>query len=86
MASQFCGRTRREFLWQAGGGFGATALSGILPTSFFRGQSLAAEGTTPFRNPLASRPPHFTRAANPSYFCLCMVDLVRSTHLIISPK
>ncbi|MBM4005221.1 MAG: DUF1501 domain-containing protein [Planctomycetes bacterium] len=60
MASQFCGRTRREFLWQAGGGFGATALSGILPTSFFRGQSLAAEGTTPFRNPLASRPPHFT--------------------------
>lgn len=26
----FCGRTRREFLWQTGGGFGAVALSGLL--------------------------------------------------------
>ena len=23
----FCGRTRREFIWQTGGGFGAAALA-----------------------------------------------------------
>jgi hypothetical protein len=68
MASQFCGRTRREFLWQAGAGFGATALSGILPASFFGGQSLAADGATPFRNPLASRPPHFAPQAKSVIF------------------
>ena len=28
--SQFCGRTRREFLWETGGGFTATALAGML--------------------------------------------------------
>ena len=25
----FCGRTRREFLWEIGGGFGSVALSGF---------------------------------------------------------
>ena len=29
--SQFCGRTRREFLWQSGAGFAGTALAGLLP-------------------------------------------------------
>ena len=28
--NQFCGRTRREFLWQTGGGFTATALAGAV--------------------------------------------------------
>ena len=28
--SNFCGRTRREFLWQLGGGFGSVALAGML--------------------------------------------------------
>ncbi len=31
----FCGRTRREFLWQLGTGFGAVALSGMLGDAFF---------------------------------------------------
>ncbi|QEG35651.1 DUF1501 domain-containing protein [Bythopirellula goksoeyrii] len=31
----FCGRTRREFLWQAGAGFGATALAGLLSKDGF---------------------------------------------------
>jgi len=29
----FCGRTRRELLWEAGNGFGAVALSGLLGSS-----------------------------------------------------
>ena len=27
--SQFCGRTRREFLWEAGAGFGAVGLAEV---------------------------------------------------------
>jgi hypothetical protein len=45
--SQFCGRTRREFLWQIGGGFGAVALTGMLSTN----------GFADFTNPLAPRKP-----------------------------
>ena len=30
----FCGRTRREFLWQAGGAFTGLALSGLLDQGF----------------------------------------------------
>jgi hypothetical protein len=30
---QFCGRTRRETLWQLGGGFGSVALAGMLPAA-----------------------------------------------------
>lgn len=45
--SQFCGRTRREFLWQIGGGFGAVALTGMLPADSF----------ADFANPLAPRKP-----------------------------
>lgn len=57
-ASQFCGRTRREFLWQAGGGFGAVALAGMLGTDFFARQAVAADDSTPFINPLAPKKPH----------------------------
>ena len=31
----FCGRTRREFVWQAGAGFGAVALSSLLDQDRF---------------------------------------------------
>ena len=50
---QFCGRTRREFLWETGGGFTATALAGMLGDGFFANQSLAADGATKFENPLS---------------------------------
>ena len=30
MRGSFCGRTRREFLWEIGGGFGSVALTGLL--------------------------------------------------------
>jgi hypothetical protein len=53
----FCGRTRREFLWQLGGGFGAVALLGLLDDRFFASQSVAADRVSPFVNPLAPKKP-----------------------------
>ncbi|MBL9085330.1 MAG: hypothetical protein JNL96_27330, partial [Planctomycetaceae bacterium] len=58
---QFCGRTRREFLWQTGGGFGAAALTGMLGADGFfdsrvKGSEAKAAGhamPTTFVNPLA---------------------------------
>jgi hypothetical protein len=59
----FCGRTRREFLWQTGGGFTALPLVSLLSQDgFFSATSQAAERTESaqgFRNPLAPREPHF---------------------------
>jgi hypothetical protein len=55
---EFCGRTRREFLWQAGCGFGAVALSGLLDDRFFAAQAVAADGVTRYADPLAPKPPH----------------------------
>jgi hypothetical protein len=54
----FCGRTRREFLWQSGGGFASVALSAMLGDDFFAAQSRAADGVSKFVNPLAPKKPH----------------------------
>ena len=54
----FCGRTRREFLWQAGGGFAGVALAGLLGDDFFRSQVVAADGVTKLANPLAPKQPY----------------------------
>ena len=55
----FCRRTRREFLWQTGGGFGAAALASMLSADGFLGsQALGADGKTEFINPLAPKIPH----------------------------
>ena len=59
----FCGRTRREFLWESGAGFGATALAGMLGDTFFQQQAVAADGATPYQSPLAPKPPHFAPKA-----------------------
>jgi len=64
----FCGRTRREFLWESGGGFGAVALSSMLGSDFFAGQSVAADGVSAFQNPLAPKPPHFAAKARSVIF------------------
>jgi hypothetical protein len=64
----FCGRTRREFLWDAGAGFASVALSGLLGGSYFSQQLLAADGSTPFRNPLAAKPPMFAPRAKSVIF------------------
>src|SRR3954470_19146548 len=58
MAHNFCGRTRREVLWQSGGVFGGIALASLLGDEFFGRQSVAADGTTKFANPLAPKKPH----------------------------
>ena len=55
---QFCGRTRREFLWEIGGGFGAVALTGLL----------AKDGFADFANPLAPRKPHYDPKAKAVIF------------------
>jgi hypothetical protein len=64
----FCGRTRREFLWQAGCGFPAVALSSLLGESFFASQSVGADGQTKFVNPLAPKKPHFAAKAKSVIF------------------
>ena len=52
----FCGRTRREFLWQTGAGFSGTALCGLLQQDGYFAQ---AGEKSPAMNPLAPKPPHF---------------------------
>lgn len=68
MASQFCGRTRREFLWQTGAGFTGTALAGLLGDAFFASQTQAADGVTEWNNPLAPKPPHYQPKAKAVIF------------------
>src|SRR5262245_21157172 len=55
-----CGRTRREFLWEAGGGFVGMALTTLLAgDGFFPRPAAAAGAARPQGSPLAARPPHF---------------------------
>ena len=69
MTRNFCRRTRREFLWQTGAGFGSVALASLLERDgFFSKQAVAADGVTPYRNPLAPRDPHFTPKAKSVIF------------------
>jgi hypothetical protein len=68
-ARNFCGRTRREFLWEAGGAFTGLALAEMLDRDgFFQSQCVAADGITPFRNPLAAKPGHFDARAKAVIF------------------
>jgi len=63
----FCGRTRREFLWQTGGGFGAAALASMLSADGFFGQT-ARGATSAYQNPLAAKSPHFASKAKSVIF------------------
>jgi hypothetical protein len=67
-APNFCGRTRREFLWQTGCGFTGVALAGLLGDDFFRSQAVAADGQSKFVNPLASKKPHLPAKAKSVIF------------------
>src|SRR4051812_380938 len=51
----FCRRTRREFLWETGCGFGAAALTSLLAGDGFF--SAAACASPQPQNPLAPKPP-----------------------------
>ncbi len=67
--STFCGRTRREFLWQAGGAFTSVALAGMLAgDGFLDRQAVAADGASKYVNPLAPKQPHFTPKAKSVIF------------------
>src|SRR5207248_948675 len=65
-----CGRTRREFLWEAGGGFAGTALAALLAGDGFFGPAARAAVSAP-ESPLAPRKPHF-EASTKSVICLFM--------------
>src|SRR5262249_45819446 len=71
MRTQFCGRTRREFLWETGGGFTAVALAGMLGEDFFAKQAHAADGKTAFINPLPPKPAQFTPKGKSVIFLFC---------------
>src|SRR5438067_665101 len=63
-----CRRTRREFLWQMGGGFVGTALTYLLAQDgFFAGRAAAA----PVSNPLAPKKSHFPAKAKA---CICLFN------------
>lgn len=63
-----CGQTRREFLWQVGGGFAGLALIDLLSRDgFFEGDAHGGE-TESALNPLQPRPPHFPARAKHAVF------------------
>ncbi|MCO6047054.1 DUF1501 domain-containing protein [Aeoliella sp. ICT_H6.2] len=65
----FCNRTRRQFLWETGAGFGATALAGMLAGDGFFGSSAAASGLAGAdANPLAPKSPSGTAKAKSVIF------------------
>ncbi|MBI1918065.1 MAG: DUF1501 domain-containing protein [Planctomycetes bacterium] len=68
---QFCGRTRREFLWETGGGFTGVALAGLLGSDFFARQTVAADGVHKFVNPLAPKQPPLEPKAKSVIFIFC---------------
>src|SRR5262245_27952431 len=68
-SSGFCGRTRREFLWQTAAGFGALPLIDLLGRDgFFAGRGEPLRGPGPRPEPMAARPPHFAPAAKAVIF------------------
>lgn len=62
MNQNFCGRTRREFIWQTGAGFTGVALAGMLDESFYK-----AHAADPI-NPLAPKKPHHDSKAKSVIF------------------
>ncbi|MFO1020297.1 MAG: DUF1501 domain-containing protein [Planctomycetales bacterium] len=63
-----CGRTRREFLWETGGGFTGLALAGMLATDgFFQRHPLQA--ATTLASPLEPKKSHFPPKAK-SVICI----------------
>ncbi len=70
-ANQFCGRTRREFLWQTGAGFTGLALAHLLDRDGFFARHAVAQGPKEprkFENPLAPKAPQFAPKAKRCIF------------------
>ena len=66
-ASQFCGRTRREFLWETGAGFTGLALTGLLSADGFFDQQAQANSQAAI-HPMAPKKPHFPAKAKSVIF------------------
>jgi hypothetical protein len=66
--TQFCGRTRREFLWQAGGGFAGLALTALLDRDGF---AFDAKAPGAFVNPMAPKKPMMPARAKACVFIFC---------------
>ena len=64
----FCGRTRREFLWETGAGFTGLALLSLLQRDGLLTRPVAAQGAQRAANPLAVRAPHFEAKAKSCIF------------------
>ncbi len=65
-APNFCGRTRREFLWQAGSGFASLGLIDLLTRDGFLGRARADDAA--LANPLAPKAAHFAPRAKSVIF------------------
>ena len=63
----FCGRTRREFLWETGAGFTGLGLTGLLAADGFFATRPRPPGRA-FVNPMAPKPPHFAAKAKSVIF------------------
>jgi len=64
-----CGVTRREFVWQMGGGFAGLALSSLLAADgFFARHAAAADAS--IAGPLAPKPPQFATKAKSVIFLM----------------
>ena len=63
-----CGETRREFLWEAGGGFIGTALTFLLAQDGFFGSVASAATGTSTGSALAPKASHFTAKAKRCIF------------------
>ncbi len=63
----FCRRTRREFLWEAGAGFGALGLAGMLNSDPLLANE-APKGLTKFVNPMAPKKPMYPAKAKAVIF------------------
>src|SRR3954464_8077907 len=62
----FCGRTRREFLWETGCGFGAAALTSLLSVDGFFARKACAAAIA--ANPLAPKAPQLPGKAKSVIF------------------
>jgi hypothetical protein len=65
---QFCRRTRREFLWESGCGFGALGLTGLLYNDQVLAGSETPKTATRFVNPMAPKKPMFPAKAKAVIF------------------
>jgi hypothetical protein len=65
-----CGQTRREFVWEMGGGFAGLALTSLLAADGFFDRHLWAASPKADGSPLAPKPPHFRVRAKSVIFLL----------------